>query len=262
MKSYIKFSEKIFMPNIIEIEVTKDCNLKCYHCNRRSTQHPSKEGITDKAIDKFLKDSENSYNLSGFVWDKIRILGGEPTVFPKLLPFIEKMKPYCDKYGASLELWTNGWGDSIEKLSAIPKWVRIENSHKLSTAIWYHSKCDLAPVDYGLKIEKDDLCYTKESFRNFVGTNRSMEKICGLVYTNLGYYVCGSGSAIDAIFKLDLAYNTVEELIADLGDKQYNSLCQLCGEAYKMRKYAEENNLKEWESKSWAEKFGRKTNEK
>ena len=250
------------MPNIIEVEVTRDCNLKCYHCNRRSTQYPSKDHITDNAIEKFLKDSENSYKLSGFVWDKIRILGGEPTNYTRLLYFIDKMHSYCQQYGATLEVWTNGYKEALEKLKEIPKWVRIENSNKESTAIWYHSKCDLAPKDYGLVIEKDDLCYTKESFHKHIGTNRGMEKICGLVYTNAGYFVCGGGSGIDFVFKTDLAYNTIEELIEDKGNKQYKTLCQLCGEAYKMQDYARENNLTEWQSKTWTDKLGSNKNEK
>src|SRR5262245_29713970 len=62
----------------IEIDITYACNLSCPNCNRSCAQAPTGERMTVEQIDFFLKESI----ASGIKWDRIRLVGGEPTLHP------------------------------------------------------------------------------------------------------------------------------------------------------------------------------------
>ena len=65
-------SEYRVASNLIEIDLTNLCNLKCNNCNRSSAQAPEAVHIELDEIRKFVDDSLKQ----GRNWTRIRLLGG------------------------------------------------------------------------------------------------------------------------------------------------------------------------------------------
>jgi uncharacterized radical SAM superfamily Fe-S cluster-containing enzyme len=114
----------------LEIEITTDCNLRCYNCNRAVSRAPSEENISPEQIEKFVTDSIDA----GWLWQRIVLSGGEPTRHPQLFEIIEILKQY-QKFNPlrNIGVVTNGYGNKVNSvLSALPDWIFIKNSKKTS----------------------------------------------------------------------------------------------------------------------------------
>lgn len=70
--------------NQIEIDITYKCNLSCNSCNRSCDQIKSNLEIPLSVIKSFVDTSIDQKRE----WDRIRILGGEPTLHSKYFDFI------------------------------------------------------------------------------------------------------------------------------------------------------------------------------
>ena len=73
-----------------EIDITYKCNLKCINCNRSCTQAPSDLEMPVAKIEKFIKQSIEKQ----FEWERIRILGGEPTLHSRIFDIIGLLIDY------------------------------------------------------------------------------------------------------------------------------------------------------------------------
>lgn len=131
--------------DLIEIDITYQCNLKCNNCNRSSAQAPDKTHIGLDDISQFVEDSLNQ----GKRWRKIRVLGGEPTLHPQFSEILSEL--YRLKLALpslTIQLVTNGYGRRVNKvISMLPEWLSIENSAKTDSVQPDFSPFNLAPVD-------------------------------------------------------------------------------------------------------------------
>lgn len=199
--------------NLIEIDITYQCNLACINCCRFCGKFPTKEKMTVDQICKFISESKKK-KIS---WKYISLLGGEPTLHPDLIEIIRVLKEYSDELvDCRLAISTNGYmRQSLKILSKIPRGVEIINSRKKSSFQIFDTIM-VAPIDC---IEFDDADYTKGC---------RIIKNCGIGLTPYGYYPCAVAGAIDRICGYDLGRKSIPDINDNMCDL-LNVFCRLCG---------------------------------
>ncbi len=104
VKGYEKSSLVEWPGKIVAIIFTPGCNFKCPYChNSHIVMHP--EEYDDVDFYKILEDLK----LRRKWIDAIEITGGEPTIFPKLIPMLKLLK----KEGFLVKLDSNGSNPKI-----------------------------------------------------------------------------------------------------------------------------------------------------
>jgi hypothetical protein len=209
--------------NSIEIDITYDCNVRCFNCNRSCTQAPTKDNLSLEQIDKFIKESINN-NIQ---WHTIRILGGEPTLHPQLLLILDMLIEYRVHYSGktTIQLVSNGCGKKVtNRLSRIPHEVTIENSRKTSRNQTTFSLFNIAPIDTPQFKDSD-----------FSG-GCWITSQCGIGLTPYGYYQCAIAGGIDRIFGFDKGIKTLSNSYDKMLDL-FSLLCRYCGHFFENERY-------------------------
>ena len=199
---------------MIEIDITYTCNLLCHNCNRSCSQAPAALHMPLSLVRRFVEETE----ALGKRWQRIRVLGGEPTLHPEFSAVVEALRRYTLKHpGCLLEVVTNGHGAQVkEQLACLPADVLVDNSAKSSRDQADFGSFNLAPVD--------DLRFSLADYRNGCFVMRD----CGMGLTPLGYYPCAVAGGIDRILGAGLG---VAHLPAEDDDMLAAAelLCGLCG---------------------------------
>lgn len=198
--------------DVIQIDVTYDCNLRCLHCNRSCSQAPSRESISLDRIDSFTEESARR----GLRWRRIWISGGEPTLHPMLSEICDRLRAWRDRDSPAtrLTLVTNGRGGRV------PGGVEIRSSNKTSPFQPHFLPFNLAPLDEPQFADSD--------FRN----GCRILPVAGIALTPRGYYPCAVAGGIDRVFDLRLARAEIpaggDDMLEDL-----ERLCALCGQFHR-----------------------------
>ena len=198
----------------IEIDITYKCNLKCINCNRSCAQVPSNIEMPVSRIDRFI-DQSIAYPIK---WERIRILGGEPTLHSRIFDIVDRLRYYRSKYNPSvrLVLGTNFFGDPVHRvLGEMPKDIEIKSTLK-SSRVNLFKPFNSAPVDTSFNRYSDYACGC-----------RIIEE-CGLGLTPSGYYMCAVAGGIDRIFQYHLGRNELPRQPDELSG-QMRAFCRLCG---------------------------------
>jgi hypothetical protein len=201
-------------PEIIELNITFDCNLKCFNCNRSCRQAPDKASMTVEQFKKFLDESARSRRA----WRTISILGGEPTLHPDILEMVELLIAYANqgRKKTRLQLVTNGFGPEVnDVLPKIPREVFVENTVKKSVRNRFYS-FNLAPVDLE--------AYGPADYSN----KCVITQACGMALSKHGYYICSNAAGIDRVFGFDIGRKTLPAM-GDEMLEQATLLCRYCG---------------------------------
>ncbi len=198
----------------IEIDLTYRCNLRCRNCNRSCAQAPSRRDITIGQIEAYIKESI----ASGRSWDRIRLLGGEPTLHPSFSQIVEMLRHYRFFNNPNLRIvvCTNGYGPRVGRaLESLPGDIEVKNTWKGSRQRLFRP-FNIAPVDRS---------YLRWS--EFSCGCRILEE-CGLGLTPRGYYPCAVAGSIDRVFGFgrgrDKLPGPTDTMQGDL-----NLFCRLCG---------------------------------
>ena len=228
----------LFKPNhqLIEIEITTDCNLNCYNCNRSCRQAPSDENMSLAQIEGFIAESK----AKGRRWQRIRILGGEPTVHPQVLEIVQALLRYKHEFSPAtkLVLVTNGFGVKVQEiLSRIPPEIVIENTHKTS-AVNMFDTYNMAAIDLPEYKDVDyvNACHACSMF--------------AIALTRYGYYPCGAGASVDRVFGFNIGRKELPSLTDPMAD-ELRRLCRYCGHF----KHHIHGINKEYISPSWQEAY-------
>lgn len=99
--------------NIVAIEVTRKCNMKCPHCLRGDAENVS---IDINYLEYFLK------NFRGCTIKELLLTGGEPTLEPKIVSEILYLLYKYDVNPYYISIITNGKGISKEFIDIINYW--------------------------------------------------------------------------------------------------------------------------------------------
>jgi hypothetical protein len=206
----------------IEIDIIYSCNLSCANCDRSASRVSSDERMSVEQIEKFTSESIQQ----GRRWERIALLGGEPTLHPGLLDMIETLLSYKKTYSPQVrvQVVTNGNGTNVERvLQRLPAEIEVRNSHKAKEGQHFYP-AQLAPIDY-----------PSYRFADYANACDNVE-LCGLGLTPYGYYTSAVAGAIDRIFGFDVGRKTLPE-VSDSLLEQRRLLCQYCG--YFRRKVSE-----------------------
>ncbi len=196
----------------IEIDITYNCNLRCFNCNRSCRQAPTKKNMSLEQIERFIKESKDK-NIK---WRKISLVGGEPCLHPNILKIIDLVLDYKKKFSKQTKIYlvTNGLIKNI--LKEVPKSINIVNSEKQSSAQDGFESFNVAPID----LKK----YKNKDFKN----GCKILKDCGMGLNMYGYYPCAVAGGIDRIFGFNAARKHLPEKNDQMFD-QLNTFCKLCG---------------------------------
>lgn len=199
---------------LIEIDLTYACNLRCQDCNRSCRQAPDGLEIGLEQVREFV-DESLARSIS---WKKIRLLGGEPTLhsnFEEVLYELGRYKfcfPKC-----RLEVVTNGFGRTVKRmLLRVPPFFHVENTMKQSDVQPQFYSFNLAPADKkgASKIDFTNGCSNIEQ--------------CGIGLTPTGYYPCAIAGGIDRVANRNLGRTSIPASDDDMLDL-LNEFCRLCG---------------------------------
>jgi hypothetical protein len=217
----IETGRKRFYPNPdrIELDITYDCNLKCFHCNRSCSQAPSTVHMTPDQIQIFIKESIDLNKK----WELINIIGGEPTLHPNFAEIIESLlNDYIVPHSPAtiMQITSNGYGDLVKsKLQALPRSENIvinTNSFKNGREIPYFTPFNLAPIDQS---DGQDQEYYKGCW---------VTSYCGIGLNHLGYFACGVAGGIERLLKAGLGIQSLLNSTKPLVE-QLDTYCRLCG---------------------------------
>lgn len=200
--------------DLIEIDLTYLCNLRCNNCNRSSAQAPAPVHLSLNDVRRFVDDSLAVRRD----WARIRLLGGEPTLHPDFELLIAELLRYKEQFPATrIQLVTNGFGQKVKSiLEGVPDAIEIENSSKAGTVQPEFGPFNMAP--------QDSPAFRYADYRN----GCSIMKACGLGLTPQGYYPCAVAGGIDRVRGLHRGRSSMpgpEDHMRDL----LVDACSLCG---------------------------------
>ncbi|WP_286240959.1 radical SAM protein [Neptuniibacter halophilus] len=199
---------------LIEIDITYLCNLRCNNCNRSSAQAPEASHISLDDIRQFVDESINKDRN----WERIRLLGGEPTLHPDFQNIINEMERYLEYNPTTLiEVVSNGYSSKVQRiLSQIPDSIQIENSSKNNNIQPSFGPFNLAP--------QDNPWYRFADFRN----GCSISSTCGIGLTPQGYYPCAVAGGIDRVLGIKNGRKSLPSTNDEMRDLMA-AACRLCG---------------------------------
>ncbi|HEX3043743.1 MAG TPA: radical SAM protein [Bacillota bacterium] len=201
----------MFSPSIykVELEITTSCNLMCKFCDRRCSQAPSNERMSLDHVRRFV---DESIQLN-YQWEKIGILGGEPTLHPELEEIILILQTYTQKFpNADLFLATNYHGWTVrQKVKTLQKKIRVVKSPKNDNPKYFNN-INLTQIDFG------DIIH-----------NCNIASGTGLGYTTRGYFPCGAGAAIARVLGMDIGLKSLAEVNQTSIREMLRELCPYCG---------------------------------
>lgn len=201
--------------DLLEIDITYACNLRCFNCSRSCEQAPGADHLTIGQVQRFIAESV----AKDVKWRRIRLLGGEPTIHPQFLDIVALLRDWRVRHSprTELEVCTNGHGARVRSvLSQLPRDVRIRNTQKVSPIQPDFVSFNVAPVDVPE--------YAHADFSHGCGIIQN----CGMGLTPFGYYPCAPAGGIDRIFGLNIGRMRMPDPDDDMQD-DLRRLCKLCG---------------------------------
>jgi hypothetical protein len=199
----------------IELEINISCDLDCFSCDRFSdvTAAPN---MTVAQVRRFVDESLEL----GWEWQRIRLLGGEPTLHPQLHEIVEELIRYRMRFPkVFLQLLSNGRG----KLKQHREWLvyrgvdpHVEGKEPGKTPDWFNNT-RIVPLD------RDPNCGPLPPCGIF-GVHG-----CGIGLTRNGYFLDGAGAAVARVAGIDCGVMRLKDLTWQAMLDQAKLLCNKCG---------------------------------
>jgi hypothetical protein len=228
---------------LIEIDVTYACNLGCFNCNRSCEQAATGEHMSVRQIERFVAESV----ARGIRWERIRLLGGEPTLHPDIFAILDLLRAYRNEHSPAtrLEIGTNGYGGKVRRvLALIPPDVTVIDTRKTGPVQPAFKTFNVAPQDL--------LAYRWADYRNGCWI---IEK-CGTGLGPSGYYPCAVAAGIDRIVGHDVGRHRLPDDEDGMED-QLARFCRLCGHFKQERNGPTSGPV---QSRSWRDAYARYRN--
>lgn len=101
--------------SFINITINNYCNLTCFSCDQFVDSAPSKDKMSLQQIKDFVKESQEL----GWVWEEIRITGGEPSLHPDFKEILNVINDGLKQNylpNLTLKIISNGTGKKVRKI--------------------------------------------------------------------------------------------------------------------------------------------------
>lgn len=197
----------------IEIDLVEFCDMHCHQCTRAVAEAPSPRMIRPDAVAKFICESTELK----YPWQRIHIIGGEPTLHPKFLGICGMLAHYKRlNPGCVVELRTNG-GPSYQKVkSSIPQEIQIsdDRGYKTNGDDPRHHDHHVAPRDFQVDLS---------------GLYCPCVFDCGLGLGPYGYLPCCLCSGLVRVFAIDGAVKSLRDVTPEWWLKALDKFCDKCG---------------------------------
>lgn len=199
----------------VELEINTVCDLACFACDRM-VDVTSAPAMTKQQVAHFVNESLEL----DWEWERIRLLGGEPTLhkdFPEMVKFLlayRKRYPKC-----FLQVLTNGLGRSKDYRAWLEDnkvSLHAEAKEKGKTPEWFHNT-RIVPLDRDPNVGILPPC-------GIFGIRG-----CGIGLTNHGYFLDGAGATIARVAGYDIGVMELKDVTWDVMMKQADVLCRICG---------------------------------
>ena len=198
----------------IEIDLVEFCDMHCHQCTRVVTEAPSKRMIRPDKVAKFICEStELKYQ-----WQRIHIIGGEPTLHPRFLDICGMLSFYKQTRNPSciIELRTNG-GPGYQKIkNQLPDGIQVSDDRgfKANGDDPRHHDHHVAPSDHGVDTS---------------GLYCPCVFDCGLGLGPYGYLPCHLGSGLIRVFGIDCAVQRLKDCTPEWWNRTLTQFCDKCG---------------------------------
>lgn len=214
IKRHHESDDDIFVTSLdlLEIDITFECNLWCLNCDRSCRQAPEDTSMTVNQLEMFIEESEGL----GHEWIRIRLMGGEPFLHPDILEILSLFEGYKMAHPSTfVEVVTNGFGSHVRDLMCkTPAGISVKDTGKTSPHISKFEAFNIAPIDIGSTDDFTKGCWITEE--------------CGLGLNPYGFYHCGVAGSIDRVFGLDIGLKHIPSQDESL-DPIKSMTCSLCG---------------------------------
>jgi len=199
----------------IELEINTACDLACFGCDRMSdvTTAPNMK------IEQVKSFVDESLDLN-WEWERIRLLGGEPTLHPKFKDICELLIEYRKHFPkVFLQILTNGIGKSAQYrqwLRSVQIDLHAETKSKDTQPHWFNNT-RITPVDRDPNVGELKPC-------GIFGI-----RSCGIGLTRHGYFLDGAGASIARVAGHNIGVMHLKDVTWDAMIDQSKILCRICG---------------------------------
>jgi hypothetical protein len=199
----------------VEIQINTACDLDCFACDRMS------DVITDlnMTVEQVALFVQESLELN-WEWERIRLLGGEPTLHPNFRGCVNLLLEYRKRFpNVFLQVLTNGLGKAAqyrEWLTAERVSLHAEAKQRNVTPIWFNNT-RIVPIDRDPTIGELPPC----AIFGIRG--------CGIGLTRHGYFLDGAGASIARVAGHDIGVMRLRDLNWEAMMEQSKILCRICG---------------------------------
>lgn len=199
----------------IEIEINTACDLDCFGCDRFSdvTTAPN---MTYEQVALFVKESIDL----NWEWERIRFLGGEPTIHPRFEGLIGLLLEYRKKFPkVFLQVLTNGLGKAKQYRSWLENLnisLHAEAKTKGETPVWFNNT---------------RLCQADDEKAGPVPPcGIAGIRGCGVALTRHGFFIDGAGASAARVAGHDIGVQHLKDVTWDrLMIDHSKILCRICG---------------------------------
>ncbi len=220
-----------FNKNLVEIDITWECNVGCYNCNRSCGKAPTKDRMTVDQIKKFIQETKDCSLRA------IKVIGGEPTLHSDFKEIMGLVYDHGMRIESQITIYSNMYAqESRDLVAELPKnvvRVRTEKTGKINK----FQPFNLAPIDEDIQFDYSQGCMC--AFH------------CGILVTRYGYYGCPVLGGIDRVIEFDLGARSWDEMTKEKFKVQCEELCPYCGFNFNFHKdtFVTEEKI----SESWQE---------
>lgn len=208
--------------HLLAIDITMQCNLKCFNCNRYCDVIPDADHMTLGQINHLINESLKL----NYQWDRINISGGEPTEHPYFESIVDMLLAYRDAHSPNtkINLVTNGINKAkVEKYDGP---ITIISSEKTTRCHKFNTN-GVSPVD---------LFVLGTPPVKYSGCNLTVcDDRCSICLNRFGYYANSICAAIDRLHKFDVAIKKLSDINTGCFDKSFGLLCGYCGLYYNLQ---------------------------
>lgn len=200
----------------VEIEICTACDLACFGCDRMSdvTNAPN---MALEQVSLFVDESI----VLAWPWERIRVLGGEPTLHPRFMDIVKLLCAYRHLHNKEvfLQVLSNGQGKSakfVDTLRDNGVDLHFEQKHPGVQPGWFRNT-RIAPVDRDPDVGALEPCGIFD------------RRGCGIGLTRHGYFLDGAGASVARVAGLDIGVMHLKDVTMAVMMEQSKVLCRLCG---------------------------------